>query len=115
MWKQASVKGTVKNNENYIKITDQLKIQHELRMFYKQLFKKIICNSNFKTVSFLNNSSFSVIINDFFNWYGNDLTKGELLVFLKVCKTPGNDRLTKEFHETFWNEIKCFSKVTKTS
>ena len=21
-------------------------------------------------------------------------------------KTPGNDRLTKEFHETFWNEIK---------
>ena len=83
MWKQASVKGTVKNNENYIEITDQLKIQHELRMFYKQLFKKIICNSNFKTVSFLNNSSFSVIINDFFNWYGNDLTKGELLVFLK--------------------------------
>ena len=29
-------------------------------------------------------------------------------------KTPGNDVLTKEFYKTFWNEIKCFFKVTKT-
>ena len=29
-------------------------------------------------------------------------------------KTPGTDGLTKEFYETFWNEIKCFSEGTKT-
>ena len=39
----------------------------------------------------------------------NDLTEDELLISLKSMqnnKTPGNDGLTKEFYETFWNEIK---------
>ena len=38
-----------------------------------------------------------------------DLNELELLKTLKSMqnnKSPGNDRLTKEFHETFWNEIK---------
>ena len=25
---------------------------------------------------------------------------------MKNNKTPGNDELTKEFYETFWNELK---------
>ena len=36
----------------------------------------------------------------------NDLTEDELLISLKSMqnyKTPGNDGLTKEFYETFWN------------
>ena len=48
----------------------------------------------------------------------NDITEDKLMISLKIIKnnkTPDNDRLTKEFHETFWNEIKCFSEVTKTS
>ena len=39
----------------------------------------------------------------------NDLTEDEPLIYLKSMqnnKTPGNDGLTKEFYETFWNEIK---------
>ena len=39
----------------------------------------------------------------------NDLTEDELLISLKSMqnnKTPGNDRLTKEFYKTFCNEIK---------
>ena len=51
--------------KNDIEITDQLKIQHELRMFYEQLFKKTVYNTNFKIVSFLGNISLSVINNDF--------------------------------------------------
>ena len=38
-----------------------------------------------------------------------DLNELELLKALKSMqnnKSPGNDRLTKEFYETFWNEIK---------
>ena len=38
-----------------------------------------------------------------------DLNKLELLRALKSMqnnKSPGNDRLTKEFYKTFWNEIK---------
>ena len=86
-------------------------------MFYDQLFKKAICNANSKIDSFLDNISLPVI-NDFFDLSENDLTQDELLIFLKSMKnnkTPGNDGLTKEFYQTFWNEIKCFSEVTKTN
>ena len=78
-------------------------------MFYEQLFKKTICNANSKIVSFLDNISLPVINNDFFNLCENDLTEDELLISLKSMqnnKTPGNDGLTKEFYEAFWNEIK---------
>ena len=96
--------------KNDIEITDQLKIQHELRMFYEQLFKKAICNASSKIVSFLDNISLPVINNDFFNLCENDLTENELLITLKSMqnkkKAPDNDGLTKEFYETFLNEIK---------
>ena len=83
-----------------------------------KLFKKTICTANSKIVSFLDNISLSVINSDFFNLCENDLTEDELLISLKSMqnnKTPGNDGLTKEFYKTFWNEIKYFSGVTKTS
>ena len=50
-----------------------------------------------------------MINNDFFSLCENDPTEDELLISLKSMqnnKTPVNDRLTKEFYETFWNEIK---------
>ena len=78
-------------------------------MFYEQLFKKTICNTNSKIVYFLDNISLPVINNDFFNLCENDLTEDELLISLKSMqnnKTSGNDGLTKELYEAFWNEIK---------
>ena len=117
--KQKAVNGTVKKIiKNDIEITDQLKIQHELRIIYEHFFKKTICNSNSKIVSFLDNISLSVVINDFFNLCENDLTDDERLITLQSKqnnKTPGNDGWTKEFYETFWDEIKSFFEVTKTS
>ena len=99
MEEQKAVNGTVKKIiKNDTKITDQLKIHCELRMLYEQLFKKTICNTNSKVVSFLNNISLSVINNDFFNLCENDLTEDELLISLKSIqnnKTPGNDGLTR--------------------
>ena len=87
MEKQTAVNCTVKKIiKNELEITDQLKIHHELRMFYGQLFKKTICNTNSKIVSFLENFSLSVINNDFFNQCENDLTEDERLIFLKGCK-----------------------------
>ena len=84
--------------KDHIEITDQLKIQHKLRMFYEQLFKKTICNANSKTVSFLDSISLPVINNNFFNLCENDLPEDERLISLKSMqnnKTPGNDGLTK--------------------
>ena len=73
------------------------------------MFTKTICNANSKIVSFLDNASLPVVNNDFFNLCEDDLTEDELLIYLKSMqnnKTPGNDGLTKEFYETFWDEIK---------
>ena len=45
-------------------------------------------------------------------FYDNDLTNKELfdaLTGIPNNKSPDNDRLTREFHETFWDELKdCF-------
>ena len=61
--KQQAANGIVKKIiKNDIEITDHLKIQHKLKMFYEQLFKKTICNSNSKIVSFLDNISIPVIM-----------------------------------------------------
>ena len=60
-------------------------------------------------MKFLERVSLPVINNDFFDLCENDLTEDEILISLKDTqnnKTPGNDGLTKEFYETFWNEIK---------
>ena len=76
--KQKGVNGTVKKIiKNDIEITDQLEIQRELRMFY-ECFKKTICNTNSKVVSFLDNIYLPVINNDFFNLCENGLTEDEL-------------------------------------
>ena len=67
-------------------------------MFYEQLFKKTVYNTNSKIVSFLGNISLPVINNDFLSLCENDLTEDELLISLKSMqnnKTPGNDGLTK--------------------
>ena len=53
--------------------------------------------------------SIPVINDDFFNLCLKDLTEDQLLISLKSMQnneTAGNDGLTKEFYETFWNEIK---------
>ena len=60
-------------------------------------------------MKFLERVSLPVMNNDFFDLCENDLTEDEILSSLKDTqnnKTPGNDGLTKEFYETFWNEIK---------
>ena len=102
--KQKAVNGTVKNIiKNDIEITEQLKIQYELRLLYEQLVKKTICNTNSKIAFFLDNISLPVISNDFFKLCENYLTKVEILISLKSMqnkKTPGKDGLTKEFYET---------------
>ena len=57
----------------------------------------------------MDNISLPVMNNNFFNLCEKDLTKNELLISLKSMqnnKIPGNDKLMKEFHKTFRNEIK---------
>ena len=63
----------LKTIKNDIEITDQLKKQHELAMFYEQLFNKTVCNTN--SSFFLDHISVPVKNNDFFNMCENNLNK----------------------------------------
>ena len=95
--------------KNDIGITDQLKIQHELRMLYEMWFKRNIFTAISRIASFLGNNPLPVINNDLCE---NDLTEDELVISLKcmqINKIPGNGGLMKDFYETFWNETKCSS------
>ena len=84
---QKAVNSTVKKIiKNDMEIFDQLKIQHELKMFYELLLKKTICSTNSKIVPFLDNISLPVINNDFFHLCENDPTEDELLISFKVWK-----------------------------
>ena len=56
----------------------------------------------------MDNISLLVINNNFFNLCENYLIEDDLLISLKSIrhnKTPGNDELTKQFYEIFWDEI----------
>ena len=56
----------------------------------------------------MDNISLLVINNDFFNLCENDLIEDDFLISLKSIrhnKTPGNGELTKQFYETFWDDI----------
>ena len=85
MENRKAVNSTVKKIiKNGMEVADQLKIQHELNMFYELLLKKTICSTNSKIVRFLYN--ISVINNDFFHLCENNSTEDELLISFKVWK-----------------------------
>ena len=84
-------------------------INNEIYNFYKRLFTKKILTSKEKVDTFLNKMSLPKLDNQNAFSFEGPITETELLNTLKSTsndKSPGNDGLTKEFYETFWNEIK---------
>ena len=94
---------------NSQEITHQNKIQNGLLFFYETIFRNTSANTLENCESFLNEVSVPKLNYEDAIICEGDLNKTELLKVLKSMqnnKTPGNDGLTKEFYETFWNEIK---------
>ena len=59
--------------------------------------------------SFVSNINISKLSEDKAKLCGKDLTENDLQDSLKSMqndKSPGSDGLTKEFYQTFWNELK---------
>ena len=103
---QGQIRKLAVNNQE---IKHQNKIQNELLFFYETLFKNKSSNTSEDCKSFLNEVSVPKLNYEDAMICEGDLNELELLKTLKSMqnnKSPGNDRLTKEFHETFWNEIK---------
>ena len=103
---QGQIRKLIVSNQE---ITHQNKIQNELLFFYETLFKNISSNTSADYESFLNEVSVPKLNYEDAIICEGDLNELESLKALKSMqnsKSPGNDGLTKEFYETFWNEMK---------
>ena len=87
---------------------DQNKILNELQLFYINLFKSNCTKSYDDCNKFLDEIITPVLTSEKASIREGDLVESELLKSLSSMqdwKSPGNDGLTKEFHEYFWNVI----------
>ena len=90
-------------------IIDQNKIQNELQLFYRNLFKFNCTKSYDDCKKFLDKIITPVLTSEKANFCEGNLVESELfksLSSMQDYKSPGKDRLTKEYYEYFWNVIK---------
>ena len=95
--------------KNKIEVKNQSEINNELYKFYKNLFKENLNTSKEVTFSFIENINLPALANEQALECEGIISETELLKALKSMKndkSPGNDRITKEFHELFWDDIK---------
>ena len=84
-------------------------MQNELQLFYRNLFKSNCTKPYDDYKKFLDKIKTPVLTNKKAIICQGDLAEIELfksLSSMQDCKSPGNDGLTKEFYEYFWNVIK---------
>ena len=89
--------------------TDQTHILECIKEFYETLFKKREQKTVTEIKSFLSHINIPKLSEDKRKLCEEDLTEKDLCDSLKSMqndKSPGNDGLTKEFYETFWNKLK---------
>ena len=77
--------------------------------FYETLSKRNFSKTNVEKKQFLNSLSTKTLTNEQYDLCENKISETDLfdsMQSMKNNKTPGNDGLTKEFYETFWDELK---------
>ena len=80
-----------------------------IKACYETLFKRNFSRTNAKKQRFLKSVTTKTLTNEQYDLCENKISKTELFHSMKSMKnnkTPGNDGLTKEFFETFWDELK---------
>ena len=103
---------------NQNEITDKNQINHQLHHFYKTLFTEKPQIQNENTTAYLNQISIPVLTGEQSQTCEGPILEKELLKAIKNMsnnKSPGNDGLTKEFYEKFWEGLKkpLFASITK--
>ena len=89
-------------------ITSQYKVNNEIYRFYRKLFKQNIFKTKTEMSSFLDELPLPSLSLEENMFYDTEIQEQDLCLFSKGVennKSTGNDGLTKEFHEIFWNEI----------
>ena len=90
-------------------ICDQAKINDEIKIFFEEAFKCHNGKSFTNLSNILNSIDLPCLTNEQKDFCEIELGEKELFNALKSMpnnKTPGNDGLSKEFYEAFWNELK---------
>ena len=90
-------------------ITDKNQINHQFHHFYETLFTEKLQTQNEDITAYLNQISIPVLTGEQSQTCESLISENELLKGLKNMsnnKSPGNDGLTKEFYETFWEDLK---------
>ena len=100
--------GTIKTLlDDYKEITTPSEISLTLKTFDENLFQKTIAKSISDIEMFLSDIQLPTISDENYTICEDQVTEDNLLVTLKSMpnnKTPGNDGLSKEFNETFWED-----------
>ena len=95
--------------KNGKEITDQKEVNNELFAFYNNLFKSDKRSSKYDIAQFLSSIQVPCLTEEQSAKCEILISEDELICALKNMpknKSPGNDGLTKEFYETFWDELK---------
>ena len=90
-------------------VTDQTCILNHIKDFYEAFFKKREQKTTAEIKDFLNVIDVSKLSEDQVKLCEEELTEKDLYNSLRSMqndKSSGNDGLTKEFYETFWDELK---------
>ena len=94
---------------NQDKITDQDEINKQIFSFYQSLFSRKVQNQTDKIEAYLELIPLPKLTNEQTLSCEGIISEDEVFKSLKSMennKSPGNDGLSKEFYECFWNEIK---------
>ena len=113
---QSVVRKVISNEQ---KITDISKINNHILQFYQNVFKEKQGTNENRFNSFLNDLNIPLLNSEEMLSCEGNLAEQEiykLLTSFENNKSPGNDRLTKEFYYCFWNDIKyIFMKSLRES
>ena len=103
---QCQVHSVIINQDD---VTDQSEINKQIFFFYQPLFLHKVQNQTFKIETYLENIPLPKLTNEQTLSCEGIISGAEVFKTLKSMennKSPGIDRLSKEFYECFWDEIK---------
>ena len=104
---QGQVRTVIYNDEE---TNDEAEINNHIYSFFNYLYKETLSFSSNNLETYLNTISLPKLTKEKSKTLDGGITEKELLIALQSMennKSPGNDGLTKEFHITFWNEVKA--------
>ena len=103
---KSTIQRLITDKKDLVKYDD---INNEIFSYFKSLFERTDQIGKLNHNTLLESVTLPSVTNDQKVVCDNDLTDKELFDALKGIpnkKSPGNDGLTKEFYETFWDELK---------